>query len=362
MSQRPPFPVDLQTLLAPISADRPAGEWLRYEGTYDRIQDARREDDANLPQGIWKTAQKRANWQAVSSLCQEALRARSKDLQIAAWLLEAWVHQHGYRGLAEGLRLIHGLCAGFWETIYPALDPEDPSFRTAPIEWIDQKVSLQLKLHPLTRPDGEEARAYSFSDWELTLHRTQAARSEEDPGAVNEARFLASASLTPRALLLTAGADLADAQGGLTALEALLDERLGWQASTLLQLREATQAIRHLITQLTGPETGAQAGAGGTAEPEAPEDERMAASQEAGDGGSSGGGGHGPIRSRAEAYQRLQEAADYLMRTEPHSPTPYLVKRAVAWGNKTLGELLAEVVGSEQHLQEIYQLLAIKGR
>src|SRR5687768_7221535 len=96
MSEAPPFPVDLDALLQPISPERPAGEWLRYEGTYDRIQEARRQDDLTLPQGIWKTAQKRANWQTVEALCIEALRARSKDLQVAAWLLEAWLQLHGY--------------------------------------------------------------------------------------------------------------------------------------------------------------------------------------------------------------------------------------------------------------------------
>ena len=45
--------LDLETLLAPIPGDNPAGEFLRYEGTYDRIQEAR-EEEANLPQGVWE--------------------------------------------------------------------------------------------------------------------------------------------------------------------------------------------------------------------------------------------------------------------------------------------------------------------
>ena len=53
----------------------------------------------------------------------------------------------------------------------------------------------------------------------------------------------------------------------------------------------------------------------------------------------------GPIQSRAEAYKRLGEAADYLIKAEPHSPVPYLVKRAVAWGNMSFGELQMVVIG-----------------
>jgi len=69
--------------------------------------------------------------------------------------------------------------------------------------------------------------------------------------------------------------------------------------------------------------------------------------------------GVGGIRSRAEAYQRLAEAAEYLMRTEPHSPAPYLVKRAIAWGNMTLDQLLPELIRNDGTLTEVAELLNI---
>jgi type VI secretion system protein ImpA len=67
-------------------------------------------------------------------------------------------------------------------------------------------------------------------------------------------------------------------------------------------------------------------------------------------------------RSRDEAYRRLGEIADYLLRTEPHSPVPYLVKRAVAWGGMPLAELLQELLDSESDLKQIYRLLGTRGR
>ena len=39
------------SLLAPISEEAPSGEALRYEGTYDRVIEMRRQDRADLPQG-----------------------------------------------------------------------------------------------------------------------------------------------------------------------------------------------------------------------------------------------------------------------------------------------------------------------
>src|SRR5215468_7816202 len=107
--------MDLETLLAPIATEYPAGESLRYEGTYDRIQEARREDDPNLAQGVWKTRLKKADWGEVRDMCLEALETRSKDLQLAVWLLEAWLRLHGFAGVKEGVKLLMGLCEGFWD-------------------------------------------------------------------------------------------------------------------------------------------------------------------------------------------------------------------------------------------------------
>ena len=61
------------------------------------------------------------------------------------------------------------------------------------------------------------------------------------------------------------------------------------------------------------------------------------------------------------------------MRTEPHSPAPWLVKRAVSWGGMTLAELpealrglgldlaelLDELLGQGENLASIKKLLGM---
>jgi predicted component of type VI protein secretion system len=70
----------------------------------------------------------------------------------------------------------------------------------------------------------------------------------------------------------------------------------------------------------------------------------------------------GRIVSRADAYRRLTEAADYLLHTEPHSPVPYLVKRAIQWGNMSLAELLQEFIGNADDLVTVHRLLGMRPR
>ena len=67
----------------------------------------------------------------------------------------------------------------------------------------------------------------------------------------------------------------------------------------------------------------------------------------------------GPITGREEAYRRLVEAARYLKRVEPHSPTPYLVMKAVSWGDKTLEELLKEFVHQGFNIEALLTFLGM---
>jgi predicted component of type VI protein secretion system len=68
----------------------------------------------------------------------------------------------------------------------------------------------------------------------------------------------------------------------------------------------------------------------------------------------------GPIRSRADAYRQLEGIANFLQSIEPHSPTPYLVRRAVSWGRMPLPELMQEVLREEGDLNRLFTVLGLK--
>lgn len=351
--------IDLESLLQPISEREPAGEWLRYEGTYDAIGEARREDDETLPQGIWQTKLKRADWSRVSVLGQKALRERSKDLQIAAWLCEAWLKLYGLPGLALGLRLCTQLMSRFWNTLYPLIEEGDASYRMAPTEYLSAKVAGRLKEVPLTEGFGEK-QPLCWVDWERAL------RNEKVQGGSDEilpSVFLAAAGGTSPKFYSVLFAQLADADAAAVELEALIVGKLPDQPASLRLLRNLISDIRALIAQYMpvvsdseaaaengqdGAQPGRPAPGGDMAESQVDKKDRQEESHS------------GPIRSRAQAFQRLVEAADYLQRTEPHSPVPYLVKRAVAWGNMDLIQLLGELVSEGADRQGIYALLGVK--
>jgi len=50
--------IQLDDVRTPISEEMPCGESLRYEGTYDRINEARKADATHLPRGVWERSLK----------------------------------------------------------------------------------------------------------------------------------------------------------------------------------------------------------------------------------------------------------------------------------------------------------------
>jgi type VI secretion system protein ImpA len=343
--------IDLESLAAPIAGANPTGEALRYEGAYDRILEARREDDATLTQRVWKTDMKKADWQEVERLCASELQARSKDLQIAAWLLEAWLHLHHFAGVASGLELVKELLNRYWDDLYPRIEGEDLEYRIAPITWINEKLSIQLKLLPITAPRNDEVPAYCWGDWENACRSETSDAKGRAEGRLSLGEFQKSVMLTATEFLAETAADVERAMEACAEVESILDQRCGKGGPSLRQFWSVMDSVRSMMISWLAQRPAAEESRGiGYAPvemiPQSAEAQGIWAQPNT-------------IMSRDDAYQRLAEAAEYLARTEPHSPTPYLIRRAIAWGSLTLPELLRELVRGETELAEILRLLQV---
>src|SRR5882757_9351993 len=100
-----PFPDEL---LNPIDGANPSGVNLRYDPIFDKIKEARREED-QPPPGMTERDRKVAENPLVIKLVTDLLTKKTKDLQLAAWLTEALLKQKGFGGLKDGLALCFGL-------------------------------------------------------------------------------------------------------------------------------------------------------------------------------------------------------------------------------------------------------------
>ena len=141
--------IDIQSILAPIPGDNPAGEDLRYTAIYEELKEARRADDP-LDRGDWQRDIKTADWNRIIAIATEALSNRTKDLQIAAFLVEAVSNTEGFAGVATGLNIITGFLQEFWDHLYPQIEEDDLEYRIGPLEFLNEKLWLPIKQIPVT--------------------------------------------------------------------------------------------------------------------------------------------------------------------------------------------------------------------
>ncbi|HSW50255.1 MAG TPA: type VI secretion system protein TssA, partial [Bryobacteraceae bacterium] len=239
-------------LLDPIPGSSPCGENLYYSPIYDKIKEARRQEE-EINQGEWRHEIKKADYVQVIKLTTDALAKKTKDLQLAAWLTEALLKQHGFDGLADGLDLMRGLIEGFWEGLYPELEDGDAELRATPLEWIGARLDETARQVPITE---------SGLNW-LVYKDSRSIPYEADASG-NEAKSklretaLADGKLTPEefdAAFAATSTDFSTTQQAglgrvLEALEALgqvSDEKFGSAAPSFGPLRSAVEDIQQTI-------------------------------------------------------------------------------------------------------------------
>ena len=69
----------------------------------------------------------------------------------------------------------------------------------------------------------------------------------------------------------------------------------------------------------------------------------------------------GAIQSREDALAAVTKIAEFFRKSEPHSPIPFLLDRAVRWGRMPLPALLNELIPDSSALSTFDQLTGVLG-
>jgi type VI secretion system protein ImpA len=245
---------DVEALLLPIDTAAPAGADLRYQPIYDEIKAARRLAETE-PGEV-------AGWKKVAELAVKAT-TRSKDLQLAIWLLEAFARIDGYRGAGSGLLILRRLVDDYWDTVYPRVDPDDSDpleFRRALLHWVDDRLPGILKTAPLSGPPA----FYGLIHYEVTQKSGDEKKALLDEGWPSYEQFdqALQASATPYLEAVLEAVALCEAE--LKALQTAADARFndtGRAAEPLkfVRLREALDTARWLVERPLKKRQGAVA-------------------------------------------------------------------------------------------------------
>jgi type VI secretion system protein ImpA len=335
--------LSFQSLIEPIPGDNPAGGSVPFQ-TREQFEEARKEinpdsfaaDDPHRP-----TEAKYADWRGIIRLAEETLANTSKDLQTTARLTEALTREHGFAGLRDGLHLFRLLIDQCWDRLNPTIEDGDMEVRAGPFNWLDDpdrgaRFPTAVRRVPLVF--GED-RGFGYLDWRQF-------ESAQDP-SIREA-FEKAVMATSREQCQLQMEDLTQALAELDGLSESLQAKMDSVAPGMLGLRTAVEECRTLADQILrrkGP--APDAAAGPTAAPGAPAAAGAKPAAQA-------------VTSREDAYRQLADAAALLERIEPHSPIPYLVRRAVELGALPFPQLMKQLIRDENVLAMMNRELGIK--
>lgn len=358
-----PETVDIASLLAPISAEQPAGESLLYDAVYDQLKDAARgggrsqldADDAAAP-----------DWRGLLQLASSTLATRSKDLQIGAWLAEGLTRTYGFAGLRDGLRTLRGLLETFWDTVHPQIEDGDLEFRAGRLSYLNEssagaaRESLAAAIEAIPLTDAAGGAAYGYADWRESREVENVGRQDPEKyqaalaaGRLAGEQWDRAVAAGKRAFYEPLYADANEALEECDRLQQAVGERFGRGAPSVLNVRKAIEDCRDLLWRIVEEKR--------RLEPDAVSEE---AAVEAGSPATSGQPS-GPLplepRDRADAVRRLAAVATFFKRTEPHSPVSYLVQKAMRWAEMPLEAWLQELLSDETAMARVREMLGIKG-
>jgi len=337
--------------LHPISEENPAGLSLKESPNYTEIQEARAADDPSLPMGVWEHELKKSDWGRVSKLSQTILLDKSKDLQVAIWFTEAQIHLHGLVKLPVCILLLAELTDNFWDHIHPVMEDGDVEYRTNLFAWMNEKLPMVIRQITLAKSVSGET--YTWLDLERALHEQKGSGAAANKAGAGSLGIIKQAvDQTNIDFYQALYADLADSTIALDYLAGVLGGRLEKDAPSLAGLSTLVTSQRETIVDLTNGRSlldGAESEIDVDGLPADSLQESTYAQTEL-----------GGLDSRQLAYAQLAEAAEYLLRDDPHSPVPHLVYKAIEWGRLSTPDLYHEIFIRHEGNLNIFDVLGIE--
>lgn len=346
--------LNIDQLLEPIPGESVGGDEHAYlRQLRDSLYSLRKPEN---PRDETDTSYRRyADWSQIVELADIALRTQTKDLRIVCHIVEAWTQLNGFAGLSQGLSLLSQFIDRCWECCYPSIDDGDFEARSLPLENMldddERGICFPATVRSLQLL-GNSSDPINYFDYQ---------QLKKQPASVAESQLCEILTNTGTVQYTQLVNDVEQALENLTELKVLLDARLGDYAPGLTRLRGALVDCQRVIrihsaellsdTSVDNDPTFTE-----EANLNAPSSESCYANSSSIDEPRPtrfAGQTPGEHPTRDQIYRQLADSAEYLRKIEPHSPIPYLVKRAVELGQLEFPELVTRLVREDSILNEL---------
>ncbi|MRI33740.1 hypothetical protein EOPP23_12155 [Endozoicomonas sp. OPT23] len=377
--QAPLTEEELDSFLVPLSEEHPAGEFIKgnralfrpLRNAYNIAQTsfhklAMNPEDNELDE-LRQANQE--NWQSLEELLLDCLKQHSRDLECMAWLAMASLFSsQPYAQLASIIQLTDQSLNSFWPKVQPYLPDEkcktdDTAYERANHQYkaIQRLLGESEDSCPLVPPlcmlplvadiDFANYQRSKSSLHDLKQQVTSSLPSEKsdivarinDILAVQDA--LDSLDATLKRLFTDAGVHVPTSQFLRKQLDANLQALKDLSDGMITPWPPDLHKQTSLMNEQSKPQ----------AEPK-PEQEEISQKEPA------QFDQHNIVMDRAgftrdQAFQQIRMLSDFFQRTEPQSPVPYILEKAIRWGYTPLPQLMNELLlGNDNLMGRIKEL------
>lgn len=356
--------LSLAELTAPIEGA--SGEDLSFSTLFDQIKEARRADPDYLTQGDWQTDLKSADWEQVVNLSSQGLAQQSKDLMLVGWLSEGLAQRYHFEGITFGLTLAERVLQSFWDTLYPPLE-EGLDERAARLAWLKTTLTDIVGGLPITQGQLFGVLRYDESRHveNLALQNPKAMQAALDEGKINAEIFQRSVVLSDSDHLRQKAAQIAASLQACTRLQLTADRLFGHEAPSFATLTDMLSRASQLAEKLL-KDRGIDLAPALPVTPEPLPDAVPVHTPSAALNHPVQDAPLAPLRTtpltRDEAFTLLAGVAQYFKQNEPQSPVPYLIERAIKWGNMPLEGWLSDVIKDSNVVDTIRDVLGTRDK
>lgn len=357
---------DFTSLLEPIPGDRPGGVDLRddddpnniFRRVKDLRSDARQEEtQSDLVGGVPADAIR--VWREVWEEGSEYLKNQAKDLEIAAYMIEASIRLDGFAGLAVSLNLTAELVSRFWGELLPTPDEDGIETTILPISRLNGDVITYALMRVPVTPDTSIDPLVVW-EYQQAQQLEQMAQGERElrvaRGAHTLTQFNQAVAETPPEFFASLYQDLLSARQAIENLDAVFEEKAGEEfapnfSKFLGSLSDAEAVLRQvagdmLVRAVDEPQeevadSDAVSEQGGSA-PAAPVEKREG------------------INSRQDAFSQLEKIAQWIEKHEPQSLVPSEIRKVIRRGNMTPVELFEDLISDADVRKRLYRDVGIE--
>lgn len=313
--------LDLETLLAPVSDETPAGEDLAYDPERQEIETAF-EGSVSIDTTGQAAEASDIDWRRIVSLI-EGQSGRTKDVWLAVYLTRAGARQGQLATVEIGAAYLAGLLDRFWDTVHPQLEEYGFQGRKGPC---DSLTSVGEFLAPLERTIlFEHPRLGRFSG--ADVKRFAAGGDVEDGYGM----FRAALAESSDAGLVEAVESLARIEASIRQADAILTSKgEGGEATNFSPTYEVLADLRKAVATFVTTPIATEIAEDG----DSPPAEAVAAA---------GPRIGGAVQNREDVIRALDAIADYYRNREPASPVLLLLQRAREWVNLDFLAILQDI-------------------